>query len=379
MNTFYNTSFPETRVRAAWRQRGQQLRAEQLQDNNDYLYEVVSNNILGRRPELYDALVKAIQTASHPNGYSIPLWTYNVTHYKDSWNNRHTALSTAFYSTEEMEVKLRRKGYHWVVGMVDPYFDPLDVSCVNETERDGYIGGWDTAWHWGQRPHSVHDVVRLTDFRHRIALLFGDDCYRVSYDVVARKALHEPLEAWVHRVELRVHYHPRGLYDTRRKEILDTKLKYESYTPASIDIDTHRLMPVPYVWTGVPGYRETVEEETPGFYNATPAHAPLPSNPPRLARGTGGLYTPSTSGYSTPTSPPPLIAVRSNGDGLRREDFAEVAQRLSFEEAPSSIHSYAGPDAMARCASDAVAEWGGEVNGYSGPPCHCDYHHPDAD
>lgn len=374
MNTFFTTSFPETSVRAAWRQRNNQLRARQLQDYNDSLYEVVSDRILARRAEVYNALVNAINAATVTSSVSIPLWTYHTAHYKDSWKERHTPMGTAFYATEDMEVKLRRKGYHWLVGTVEHGFTPTSHCVYNDTERDGYVGHWDHVWGWGHHPRSVHEVVRLTDFRQRIALLFGDDRYRVSYNVVARKVLRRPLDVVVEKVELLLHYHPRGLYDRARKALLDAKLKYERHEAVA---DSWR---VPYVWTGVPGHRETVEEEQvrpaepPGFSNRTPTPPPAPAQPPPLARRTngGGLHSPHWSGDSTP-----VLATRTVGGGLKPEDFAEVSQRLSFEEAPSSIHEYSGPDALERCARDAVAGWMAESLEQPKPPCHCEYHHPD--
>lgn len=356
MNSFFNASFPEHHVHAAWRERKATLRAQHLQDFNDLLYQVVSSSILSRRADLMNALIHAVNTATHTSGVSIPLWTYHTAHYKDSWKERHTPMGEATYDCEAMEEKLRRKGYHWLVGTVELGFRPNANMCTNETEEDGYVGAWDHIWGWNRAPRSVHEVVRATDFCNRIALLFGDDRYRVSWVPVSRKYLTKPLEVSVEKVELRLHYHPRGLYDRTRKGLLDTKLKYQSHV--SCVAESWRM---PYVWTGAPRHRETeqeewarpIEPESPGLSNVapTPAPAPVPSSPPPLAR-------------------------RTNGGGLSAEEFAEVAQRLSFEEAPSSIHHYEGPDALERCARDAVAEWAAEAEK---PPCHCNYHHPETE
>lgn len=379
MNTFFNSSFPEHYVHAAWRERKARLHAESLQDFNDLLYQVVSSSILSRRADLMNALLHAVNTATHTSGVSIPLWTYHTAHYKDSWKERHTPMGTATYDCEAMEEKLRRKGYHWLVGTVELGFRPNANLCANETEEDGYVGFWDHVWGWNRAPRSVHEVVRATDFCNRIALLFGDDRYRVSWVPVSRKYLTKPLEVSVEKVELRLHYHPRGLYDHTRKALLDTKLKYQSHV--SCVAESWRM---PYVWTGAPGHRETeqeewarpVEPESPGLSNRTPTPPPLPASPPPLAR-------------------------RTNGGGLSAEDLEEVAQRLSFEEAPASVqasapeypdgsqlwgaesllrvaqvHHYEGPDALERCARDAVAEWTAEAEK---PPCHCNYHHSEAE
>jgi hypothetical protein len=371
MSAFYSSSFTEDAVLAAWRERKTKLLAKQLQDANDYLYSVVEESILGRRTELLNALLDAINTAPSSQNISVPLWSYHTAHYKDRYRN--IVGTPAWYT---METRLRRKGYHWVVGRVDRYKDPQELLRADD-------GTWDYIWGWTSVPRSVHDVVRRTDFRQRIALLFGDDRYRVSYRVTHRKVLTRPLGVVVEKVELRLHFHPRGLYDRSRKALLDTKLKYESHVPEPED------WRIPYVWTGV-------DAETPGLSNepVTPPMPPPPTEPPALARRTngGGIHPPTGdespvpmtdevraswnafvqrveadrqepgSGSATPASLPPLISMRSNGGGI---DAA--AGRLDF-----GIHEYSGPDALQRAARDTIASCVDEL-----APCHCGYHHPE--
>lgn len=337
MNSFFTAELPEHNVHAAWRERKTTLRAQQLQDFNDSLYEVVADRILARRDSIYNALIHALNTATDPNGCSVDLWTYNVAHYHSNGS-----------FPDEMEVRLRSKGYHWLVGRVDHGFDASTVSCENWDDEGRYTGEWTSAW--PTYPQSVHEVVRFTDFRNRIALLFGDDRYRVSYTVVAEKTLTRPVTVLVQKIALRLHYHPRGLFPRARDALLRTKAKYESYSSTT-------PWYMPYVWTGTPGIRETDEEEQvrpaepPGFSNRTPPQPP------------------------SPIGEPPPLARRTNGGGLKPEDSPNPARRLSF----SGIHEYTGEDALERCARDAVAEWAAEARGELKPACHCEYHHSETE
>jgi hypothetical protein len=340
MSAFYSSSFTEDAVLAAWRERKNQLRAKQLQVANDCLYSVVEDSILGRRTELLNALLNAINTAPASQGIPIPLWTYHTSHYKGRY--RDIVGTTEWY---EMETRLRRKGYHWVVGRVDRYKDP-------ETTLRADDGAWDYIWGWNGTPTSVHDVVRQTDFRRRIALLFGDDRYRVSYRVTHQKVLSRPLDVVVDKVELRLHFHPRGLYDRSRKALLDTKLKYESHVPEPED------WRIPYLWTGV-------EDETPGFSNEplTPPPPPPPTEPPVLARRTngGGIHPPTGDESPIPMSD----ETRASWNAF--VESVEARRRLDF-----SIHEYSGPDALQRAARDSLASALDDA-----APCHCGHHHPE--
>lgn len=349
MDSFFTTFFPERAIRAAWYKRTAALKAQRLQVHNDLLFEVVSKVILDARSDIHSALTSAIASAASPRDFHIPLWTYYTAHY-----DRPRPKTVA---DEQMDIRVRKYGYDWVVGIPrNGRIDPERVPLENEYDDVGEPG-WESNWSWNPYPHSVHDIVRSTDFRHRLALMFGDDRYRVSYVTVSQEILDGPPKVVVDEVELRLHYHPHGLNDHSRKPILDAKLKYADYTPAY----TRGSLPA-YVWSGVPSAWDTPE---------TPAAQNPPSSPPPLAR-------------------------RTNGGGLSAEEFAEVSRILTFDEAPSSIHEYSGSDAVERAAKDTVAEiaaetfctnnepylyrWeNGEVKAYPLPPCHCEYHRPEAE
>lgn len=337
MNSFFNSSFPERNIRAAWYENKTKTRALHLQPFNDYLFDVVSKHILNHRNEIYSALLEGF-TTDNSSTVSVPLWTYNMAFYPEAPTN--LSDSPDFPAVEKM---IRSKGYRWMVGLADPHFNAENVDCGE---------GWESAWLWNPRPRSVHDVVRWTDFRNRIALMFGNSCFRVSYNTVMRKWIPGPLEILVEQIELHLHYHPGGLYESTHKAILNTKLKYDSYVSAH---EYHHYF-MPYVWSGIPSQCDTPKPKS------------MPSSPPPLPRRS------NLSGESTPNSMPPLVSARSNGMGLSADDISEISRRLSFEQAPSSVHDYSGTNALEQCASDAVAEWNREQRA-----CYCGYHYTESE
>ena len=296
MASFFTPDFPSTIVHAKWHQRRAYLRAHQLQASNDALYAVVRDSLLARRGELHAALLTAVATASTPADLQIPLWTYHTAHYLASVG------SLDYEVVEATEVLLRDKGYRWMVGLAYREFDP-DTFAYDSYE-------WDAIWRW-RTPQSVHDVVRHTDFLARLALLFEDDGYRVSYRVAARKVLSEPTDVVVERVELVLHYHPNGLYDHLVASLRAASLKYESHVAECATWDR------PFVWQG----RPDLEAATP------------PSSPTASAAA---------------AAPPPLIR-RSNAEGIQVSDLEEVAQELFL---PTVDDPHTPPTA-----------------------CHCGYHH----
>lgn len=271
MTSFFTPDFPSTIVHAKWQQRRTYLRAQQLQASNDALYAVVRDSLLARRGELYTALLEAVEAASAPADLHIPLWSYHTSHYLRSIG------SLDFETANDSETLLRDKGYQWFVGL---------------TSRDPETDDWDAMWQLGV-PQTVHDVVRYTDFLTRIALLFGEDCYRVSYQIQARKILTAPTDIVVERMALVLHYHPNGLYDHVAASLEATAAKYESHT-----VDTGEWGR-PFVWQGRP------DPET-----ATPPGSPTAS-----------------AASAASAAPPPLLR-HSNAGAIQLSELEEVAQEL---------------------------------------------------
>jgi hypothetical protein len=225
------------------------------------------------------------------------------------------------------EGRLRDKGYEWSIGRVRPAFDPEFVDTIAWT------------WEWDSRPATVYQVVTKTDLLDRLAVLFGDR-YLVSRSVVATKSIHEPFEAQVYRTELRLHYYPNGLPTALRNRQEVVRQKYAGYRAPVDEAFVH-------LWTGKPSRRDSVVEP-PGFSNLPPSPVPsaAPSEPPQLPR-------------------------RTNGGGIQAwSDDGGSARRLDF----AGIHVYEGEDALQRAARDTLASAQDES-----APCHCGYHHPEAE
>jgi len=298
MDSFFNQDFSKIALYSAWVRHQAQLRAQRLQPHNDFLYEVVKESILARREELFNDLLVVSATSLTPQGLSIPLWNYCAASYDAP---KSSLDSTKLRESEEL---LRRKGYQWFVGLV-PRGEGPDVRYDED--------GWDSTWRW-RLPQPVHDVVRNTDFLQRLALLFGNDKFRVDYSIVSEKRLRKPLPVRVMKVELRLHYHPNGLYKGPRDALRKVEDKYKTYVPPS----SSWLMP--YVSKG------SVEDED-GYHT--------PSVPVRLP------------------GDPPALPQRSNGGG--------IAPSLG----PSDSSPYVNYEGEAR---DLTLDFNA---------CHCGYHHPD--
>jgi len=307
---FFTADFTPSSLFFAWSQHQTELRHKRLQPHNDFLYEVVKDSILDRREELSADLLVAASTALTPQGLSIPLWTYNAA----SYDVPRTSLdATKLRDSEEL---LRRNGYQWFIGLVPKGEDP-DVRYDDE--------GWDSTWRW-RLPQPVHDVVRNTDFLQRLTLLFGVENFRISYSILSEKNLTEPLPVRLMKVELRLHYYPKGVPPGVAAANRRAEEKYETHISASSP------WLVPFVSEGA------VEAE---------------------------------EGYHTPSAPvrllgdPPVLPQRSNGGGILHYEGADALQRAAREmltgfngsvapslgPAPAGQYIYyeTGPDGQRTC------------------------------
>lgn len=267
--------FPQSTLLSAWTKRSTELRANDLQPHNDYLYEVVKSDILARREELHQNLLSAISTSNTPRDLCIPLWNYCTCNYDDP---------DLFSRTEKM---IKQRGYEWYVGVILADSDP--ERCEPED--------WDDLWRW-KLPKRVHSVVRHTDFLQRIALLFGNTNFWVSYRPVSRKEIRNPTCLTVTKMELVLHYYPKGVYGKAYEDLRKADVKYATYASESLN----PIILKPSVWKG------SVEKE-PGFSNRTPPPHPVLDTPPPLA-------------------------ARSTAGGIGQEDMDEVARQLSFDRMP---------------------------------------------
>jgi hypothetical protein len=253
--SFFNADFPQTTLSSVWEVRSKELRAQQLQPHNDILFDMLRDHILQRRPELYAYLMRVASTCDSVQGLSIPLWSYNAAHYVKPYR-----AAPGSPEIERTATMLRRKGYRWSVGLVSPDFNPDAVSLTSEED-------WNDIWRW-RIPQSVDEVVRTTDILSRIALLFGDDHFRVSLCRAAQKVVDIPLSVVVETMEIRLHYHPRGVYPSVRDALRTTQDKYETYEPGGLGVLR------PFIWTGL------VERPT----AVSPPPHPSPNGPPPLVR-----------------------------------------------------------------------------------------------
>jgi len=261
-------------LRAAWRARSRILRKQRMQIANDALTSVVTEHITSRRIDIENSLFDAIHTADSVMDLSAPLWAYLTPAYDPMPGS---SIADGTYAS--MDQDLRDKGYRSMVGRATPSRYP---------SRD-----------WVDTLVPVDDVVMMTDFMKRIALLFGEDTFRVSRTSTPTLRIEEPLGVTILTVELRLHYHPNELNAPAKAALQRVKSKYERYTP------TLEAGVFPRVWP---------EElpETPGFSNRTP---PEPASP---------------------IGEPPILPRRTNGGGLKLEDVQDSptpARRLSFSDA----------------------------------------------
>lgn len=294
MDSFFNADFSDHALYSAWSKHQTELRAQRLQPHNDFLYEVVKDSILARREELFNDLLMVASTSLTPQGLSIPLWSYCAA----SYDAPRTSLDAE--RVRETDELLRRKGYQWFVGLVPKGEEP-DVQ-YDEV-------GWDSTWRW-RLPQPVHDVVRNTDFLQRIALLFGNEEFRVDWSTVSQKYPSAPLKTRVVKVELRLHYYPKGVHPRTRSALRRAEEKYATHVSAS----SPWLMP--YVSKG------SVEQET-GYASPVP-HAPRQD--------------------------PPALPQRSNGGGIHHYEGSDALQRAardllqSFDEAAPCHCGYHHPE-----------------------------------
>lgn len=297
---FFTEGHPLHTLSAAWRERKIQLRAAQLQDANDYLYEVVSRDILSRRAEIHEALLETVWEAKRPSDLSIPLWTYYAAWYDEVPDARDP-------SYEEAQRLMWTKGYSWFVGLTGLGVDPETITTANR---------WQCLW-GATSCTTVNEVVQHTDFKQRLALMFGRNFW-VSMRPTAQRDIREPLGATVTKCELRLHYFPTGNLRPESQTALDAvAAKYAHYRPRTVPVYEK-----PTVWKGVPSKVERVVLTTLSY------ESPVPSSP---------------------SSMPPLLPTRSNGRVLNPEDMREVARTLFEAE--------------------------GAVGSYPPPACYCGYHH----
>ena len=311
--------FSSNLLSTSWDARSQELNAQRLQAHNDMLYEHLRRDFTARAATLQDSLLEAIRTAPSKDDLQVPLWTYHSTYIANRAESRRDAMAFG-----HVEGWLRQRGYEWSVGRVRRGFDPEVIETI----------AWE--WEWDSRPETVYRVVSKTDLLDRLALLFGDR-YLVTRSVVATKSILEPFEAQVYRTELRLHYYPNGLPTALRNRQDAVRRKYAGYRAPVGEAHVH-------LWTGKPSRIEPFA--APGFSNLPPSPVPsaAPSEPPQLPR-------------------------RTNGGGIQLLG-EDVSRRLDF----ASIHVYEGEDALQRAARDTLASAQDEP-----APCHCGYHHPEAE
>ena len=274
---FFTPDFSDATLRSTWAAHSKELRTKELQHCNDLLYEVIKNDIFARREEIYQDLMTVVSTSPTSSGLSIPLWSYSTAHYSDY---RSVVGTPDFY---RMEAMLLRNGYKWFVGLVPTDFDVSSFRYDDE--------GWDSLWRWRQ-PRSVDEVMRYTDLTKRLTLLFGDAHFRITVCPVAETVLSDPLKVTVTTIQVRLHYHPRGVYPWLRSALDRTKATYADSVPRHLGLALR-----PFVWTGVVEPRVT---------------------PPRRR---------------APVDPPPQVR-RSNSGGLR-----EAVRTLSFEDVSERTES----------------------------------------
>ena len=295
--------FSSSKLQSAWSTRTWELQAQNLQDSSDLLYDYLRREFVTRRQSLQTDLLEVIRTARSHRDLQIPLWTY------------HTTVLPKLPSEDYEKVvgHLRRHGYEWSIGQVNPHFNPEEIEL------------WAWNWQWKTRPVTVNEIVKKTDLLQRLALLFGTD-YRVVATPVAVKTVDGFDDLKVYKTQLQLHYFPNGLHQHLLDSHANTARKYENYAAPVHEGYVH-------LWTGVPSV----------------VIPPLPAS---------GSVTPPPS---APAEAPPVLPKRSNGGGVELLD--EVSRRLDYSQR-AGVYTYEGTDALERAARDLV----------SGSVCHCDYH-----
>jgi hypothetical protein len=251
--TFFTESNPDDHS-AAWTAQALVARRAALQPYNDALYTVVRDSLIARRKEIKSGLMAAVSRSSTRGGLNISLWAYPAARLLP----QDPPLSAE--AREDALASLCADGHQWLIGRVCSDFDSTPREYMWDGQQE-------------PRPVPVHDVVRCTDFLHRIALFFGDGQYRVSFhetvwgDVSAGEG-----RAQLSTCQLVLHYHPKGIYGRVSECIREAKAKYATHVPQP------GLVPwdIPYLWTGPP---------------RTPPSSPHPPSPPPAPRKHGRIET----------------------------------------------------------------------------------------
>ena len=276
--------FSNSKLHSAWSTRSWEIQAQLLQDSSDLLYDHLRRDFMDRRQSLQANLIEVIKTAGSLKDLQIPLWTY------------HTTVLPKLPSEDYEKVvgHLRRHGYEWSIGQVNPHFNPEEIEL------------WAWNWQWKTRPVTINTIVKKTDLLRRLALLFGTD-YRVVATPVAVKTVEGFDDLKVYKTQLQLHYYPQGLPRYHMDSLLHTQEKYADYKAPVHEAYVH-------LWTGVPS---VVSPPLPPSRSSTP--------PPPLER-----------------EEPPRLPQRSNGGGIERDVSG------------GRILTYEGPDALERAARDLV-------------------------
>jgi hypothetical protein len=223
--TFFTAAEPDDHSEA-WRAQALLIRRLTLQPYNDFLFEVVRDSLIARRSEIRASLHAAVATSASKSGFQVPLWTYQAVRFptQDEPPNPDIRQDALEFLCDQ--------GYQWLVGRASSDFGGAGADYVWDATRP-------------IRPVPVHDVVRCTDFVHRLALFFGDTHYRVSFQRIAWGTLEVPTDVEVSTYQLVLHYHPTGIYGRVAECIRDAKVAYSTYTPWPL-ADWDR----PLVWSG---------------------------------------------------------------------------------------------------------------------------------
>jgi hypothetical protein len=248
-------AFSTSPIVAAWRHREAELRhiqEQQLQPHNDSLFEVLRESILSRRDEIHAQLLTAAATAHHVRDIQATLWTYRASYFPLPYDTLPRERVQA------AENELRVQGHQWLIGLTAVYPSGASEFLLHDDLAGRPWGGpsaeeWEASWR-ARSPRPVHDVIRHTDVMSRIALLFGDRHYRVSYRVVSEVLHPGPLDAMCETVELVLNYHPKGVYGSVLQDQQAAAVKYAAH------VSTVPEWGHPTVWVGAPPIRRSLGE-----------------------------------------------------------------------------------------------------------------------
>ena len=148
--------FSNSKLHSAWSTRSWEIQAQLLQDSSDLLYDHLRRDFMDRRQSLQANLIEVIKTAGSLKDLQIPLWTY------------HTTVLPKLPSEDYEKVvgHLRRHGYEWSIGQVNPDFNPEEIELwawnwqlvlATLTGVGAMIGvyhlqgqNWRSLWLWGR-------------------------------------------------------------------------------------------------------------------------------------------------------------------------------------------------------------------------------------